>query len=66
MFQNDRTDYANGVVGFMRLGGASPRTTLKARESKAIYKGELNCKFDDSMLVYASATEGYRAGGTVS
>lgn len=66
IFQNDRTDYANGVVGFMRLGGASPRTTLKARESKAIYKGELNYKVDETLLVYASATEGYRAGGTVS
>ena len=66
VFQNDRTDKGQGIVGFMRLSGEGPVTTLSAKESKAIYKGEVNYKFTDDVLGYVSASEGYRAGGTVN
>lgn len=65
-FRNERTDHAHGIVGFMRLGGLTPVTTLTASESKAIYKAALNYKYSDSLLGYVSMTEGYRAGGTVN
>ncbi|MGC4029044.1 MAG: TonB-dependent receptor [Steroidobacteraceae bacterium] len=66
VFQNDRTDHAQTIVGFMRLGGLSPVTTLKADESKAIYKLAFNYKFTDDLLGYVTASQGYRAGGTVN
>ncbi|MFO1502421.1 MAG: TonB-dependent receptor [Steroidobacteraceae bacterium] len=65
-FHNKRTDHAHGIVGFMRLGGATPVTTLTASESKTIFKGALNYKFTDSLMGYVSASQGYRAGGTVN
>ena len=66
VFKNDRTDHSNSIVGFMRLGGATPVQTLTATESKAIYKAGLNYKFTDNLLGYLTFSEGYRAGGTVN
>ncbi len=66
VFKNDRVDHAKAFVGFMRLGGETGVTTLHADESKAIYKLAVNYKFTDDLLGYVTASQGYRAGGTVN
>lgn len=65
-FRNERTDHAHSIIGFMRTSGETPVTTLTAKESKVIYKAALNYQFTDDIMGYVSASEGYRAGGTVN
>lgn len=65
VFEDDRHDYGVSIVGFMRTP-ISPPSDLHATEGKAIWKGALNYQFNDNTMGYLSATEGYRAGGTVN
>jgi len=65
VFQNKRHDIARSIVPFMRLGTPGAPDDVRSKESKAIYKVEADYKPNETTLLYASASQGYRAGGTV-
>lgn len=65
-FRNERLDHGHTITGFMRLGGLGPVNTQTSAEAKTIYQGRLNYQVDDSLLLYGSASQGYRAGGTIN
>ena len=65
VFQNKRHDIARSIIPFMRLGTPGAPDDVRSKESKAIYKLEADYKPTDTTLIYASASQGYRAGGTV-
>lgn len=65
-FKNERVDHGHTITGFMRLGGLGPVNTQRSSEAKSIYQGRLNFQFDDNLLMHGSASQGYRAGGTIN
>lgn len=66
VFNDKRNDQGYSIVPFMRvLGRPGPSATVTSNETKAIFKGEGNYKLTDDVLLYASFSQGYRAGGTV-
>ncbi|MCW6535339.1 TonB-dependent receptor [Sphingomonas lycopersici] len=65
VFQNKRHDIATSIVPFLRLGTAGAPDDVRSTESKAIYKFEADYKPTRDIMLYASASQGYRAGGTI-
>lgn len=65
VFQNKRRDIARSIVPFLRLGTAGAPDDVKSKESKVIYRFEADYKPTDNVMLYASASQGYRAGGTI-
>lgn len=65
VFQNKRHDIARSIVPFLRLGTPGAPDDVRSKESKAIYRFEADFKPSDNVMFYASASQGYRAGGTI-
>lgn len=65
VFQNTRHDVATSIVPFLRQGTNGPPDDVRSKESKAIYKFEADYKPTGDIMLYASASQGYRAGGTI-
>lgn len=65
VFQNSRHDVATSIVPFLRLGSNGAPDDVRSKESKAIYKFEADYKPTSDIMLYASASQGYRAGGTI-
>ena len=64
-FTAKRRDVLTPIVPFLRLGTAGTPDTLTSKENKAIFKFEADYKPTDNVMLYASASQGYRVGGTV-
>ncbi len=65
VFQNSRHDVATSIVPFLRQGTNGAPDDVRSKESKAIYKFEADYKPTSDIMLYASASQGYRAGGTI-
>ncbi|WEK01862.1 MAG: TonB-dependent receptor [Candidatus Sphingomonas phytovorans] len=65
VFSNTRHDIATSIVPFLRLGSNGAPDDVRSKESKAIYKFEADYKPTNDVMLYASASQGYRAGGTI-
>jgi iron complex outermembrane receptor protein len=65
VFKNKRHDISTSIVSFLRLGSPGAPDDVRSNESKVIYKLEADYRPTDDMLLYLSASQGYRAGGTI-
>ncbi len=64
-FNAKRDDVLTPIVPFLRLGVAGTPDQLSSNENKAIFKFEADFKPTEHLMLYASASQGYRVGGTV-
>ncbi len=65
VFKNKRHDVSTSLIPFLRLGSGGVPDDVRSSESKAIFKGEIDYKPNRDFMIYASASQGYRAGGTI-